>query len=87
MESVNRPAATFSAAFCARRISARTRVTEIVYALALGKRVVAVDSTSRYRPSTAQLPDVGYRRALSAEHALEGTGLTGRANRRYTIPL
>ena len=62
-------------------------VTEIVYALALGKRVVAVDSTTRYPPSTAQLPDVGYRRALSAEHALEGTGLTGRANRRYTIPL
>ena len=45
-------------------------VTEIVYALGAGERLIAVDSTS-YHPAAAQsLPKVGYLRQLSAEGIL-----------------
>lgn len=42
-------------------------VTEIVYALGEGGRLVARDSTSTYPAEAAALPDVGYMRALSPE--------------------
>jgi iron complex transport system substrate-binding protein len=45
-------------------------VTEIVYALGEGKRVVAVDITSRHPPEARALPQVGYMRQLSAEPIL-----------------
>ncbi len=45
-------------------------VTEIVFALDRGEDVVAVDSTSEYPAAAADLPDVGYVRALSAEGIL-----------------
>jgi iron complex transport system substrate-binding protein len=45
-------------------------VTEIVYALGAGARVVAVDTTSIYPAAVAKLPNVGYMRTLSAEGVL-----------------
>ncbi len=45
-------------------------VTEIVYALGAGDRVVAVDITSRHPKQARDLPQVGYMRALSAEPIL-----------------
>ncbi len=45
-------------------------VTEIVYALGAGRRVVAVDITSRHPKEARELPQVGYMRQLSAEPIL-----------------
>lgn len=45
-------------------------VTEILYALGAGDRVVARDSTSSYPADALSKPDVGYMRALSSEGIL-----------------
>jgi len=45
-------------------------LTEIVYALGQGKRLVAVDQTSTHPADATALPDIGYLRALSAEPLL-----------------
>jgi iron complex transport system substrate-binding protein len=45
-------------------------VTEIVYALGAGDRVIAVDITSRHPRAARDLPQVGYMRQLSAEPIL-----------------
>lgn len=45
-------------------------VTEIVYALGSGDRVIAVDVTSRHPQVARDLPQVGYMRQLSAEPIL-----------------
>lgn len=45
-------------------------VTETVFALGQGDRLVARDSTSSYPVQAQALPDVGYMRALSAEGVL-----------------
>ncbi len=45
-------------------------VTEIVYALGAGDRVIAVDITSRHPTEARALPQVGYMRQLSAEPIL-----------------
>jgi iron complex transport system substrate-binding protein len=45
-------------------------VTEIVYALGQGDRLVARDTTSGFPPQATELPDVGYVRALSPEGIL-----------------
>ncbi|MCB1387480.1 MAG: ABC transporter substrate-binding protein [Hyphomicrobiales bacterium] len=45
-------------------------VTEIVYALGEGNRLVARDTTSNYPPEILALPDIGYIRALSPEGVL-----------------
>lgn len=45
-------------------------VTEIVYALGEGDRLIARDSTSSYPPEVNDLPSVGYVRALSPEGVL-----------------
>lgn len=42
-------------------------LTETVFALGQGARVIAVDSTSRYPGDAARLPRVGYMRALPTE--------------------
>lgn len=42
-------------------------ITETVYALGSGDRIVAVDTTSTYPAAVSELPNVGYVRALSAE--------------------
>jgi heme transport system substrate-binding protein len=71
-----------------RIVSVGGAVTEILYALGLDSRVIAVDSTSLYPPrALAEKPNVGYMRQLSAEGVL-GLGpslcspLTARAPRR-----
>lgn len=45
-------------------------VTEIVFALGEGKRVIAADTTSVYPNEVMALPKVGYMRALSTEGVL-----------------
>lgn len=45
-------------------------ITEIVYALGVGDRLVATDVSSTYPESATQLPQVGYVRSLSAEPVL-----------------
>ncbi|WP_413491545.1 heme/hemin ABC transporter substrate-binding protein [Morganella psychrotolerans] len=45
-------------------------VTEIVFALGAGDRVIARDTTSEHPPEVKQLPDVGYFRLLNTEGLL-----------------
>jgi iron complex transport system substrate-binding protein len=45
-------------------------VTEIIYALGEGDRVVAVDTTSLYPPEATSKPNIGYVRQISAEGVL-----------------
>lgn len=45
-------------------------ITEIVYALGEGNRLIARDQTSTYPEEALKLPDVGYMRALSPEGVL-----------------
>lgn len=45
-------------------------VTEIVFELGEGARIIGRDRTSTYPPAALELPDVGYVRALSAEGVL-----------------
>ncbi len=61
-------------------------VTEIVFALGAGEKVIAIDTTSKFPERTLVLPKVGYMRQLSVEGllslgpdhiiALEGSGPT-----------
>lgn len=53
-----------------RVISIGGSVTEVVYALGAGDRLIAVDSTSLHPPDARDHPDVGYMRRLSAESIL-----------------
>lgn len=53
-----------------RIVSIGGPVTEIIYALGQGDRVVARDSTSLYPAAVNALPDIGYMRQLSAEGVL-----------------
>lgn len=54
-----------------RVVSIGTAVTEILYALDLQSRIIAVDTTSMHPPEALeQKPNVGYMRALSAEGVL-----------------
>ena len=53
-----------------RVISVGGSITEIVYELGAGGRLVAVDTTSSYPPAAEALPDVGYMRQLAAEPIL-----------------
>ena len=45
-------------------------LTEIIYFLGAGQRLVAVDTTSNYPAAAQELPSIGYVRALSAEGLL-----------------
>jgi iron complex transport system substrate-binding protein len=54
-------------ATAARLVTIGGSVTETVFALGAGERVIAVDSTSRYPAPAARLPQVGYLRALAPE--------------------
>lgn len=51
----------------ARIVAVGGGVTESVFALGLGDRVVAVDGSSVFPAAVTTLPQVGYHRALSAE--------------------
>ena len=53
-----------------RVVSVGGAVTEIIYALGLSDRIVAVDSTSSYPEEAASKPNVGYMRRLAAEPIL-----------------
>lgn len=53
-----------------RVLSIGGSVTEIVHALGQGDRLIARDTTSTFPPKAAELPDVGYARALSPEGVL-----------------
>ena len=55
------------AAAAERIVSIGGSVTEIVYALGEGGRLVARDSTSTFPEEATKLPDVGYMRQLSPE--------------------
>jgi iron complex transport system substrate-binding protein len=63
-------AATAAAQAPARVVAVGGAVTEIVYALGAGERLVAVDTTSVYPEAALKLPKVGYMRTLSAEGVL-----------------
>lgn len=58
---------TAQAAPPGRVVSLGGDVTEIVYALGEGNRLVCADQTSTYPAAAAKLPQVGYLRTLSAE--------------------
>ncbi|MEM7376282.1 MAG: ABC transporter substrate-binding protein [Pseudomonadota bacterium] len=53
-----------------RIVSVDGTISEIVFALGAGDRLVGVDTTSVYPAETHDLPKVGYKRALSAEGLL-----------------
>ena len=53
-----------------RIVSVGGAVTEIIYALGMFHRVVAVDSTSRFPETVRSRPDVGYMRRLASEPIL-----------------
>ena len=63
-----------------RIVSVGGAVTEIIYALGLSDRIVAVDSTSRFPSEAKEKPNVGYMRRLAPEPilALEPTPVAGR---------
>lgn len=63
-------ASCLHAAPAKRIVSLGGPVTETVFALGEGGRVVAVDLSSVWPPEAAKLPKVGYHRALSAEGVL-----------------
>lgn len=50
-----------------RIVTLGSDVTEIVYALGEGERIIAVDRGSRFPDDTASKPNVGYRRQLATE--------------------
>ena len=53
-----------------RIVAAGNGVTEIIYALGAGDRVIAVDSTSIYPQEVNKLPKLGYHKQMSAEGIL-----------------
>jgi iron complex transport system substrate-binding protein len=61
---------TLEIADASRIVTIGGAVTEIVYALGFGDRVVAVDLTSTFPAATKSRPSVGYMRALSPEGVL-----------------
>lgn len=61
---------TLSAEPAKRIVSVGGAVTEIIFALGEGDRVIGNDTTSIFPEQAASLPKVGYQRALSAEGVL-----------------
>ncbi len=58
---------TFSVTAAERIVVAGGSLTELIYAMGAGKRVVGVDETTSYPPETAKLPHIGYWKQLSSE--------------------
>jgi iron complex transport system substrate-binding protein len=54
----------------ARLVAIGGSITEIVYTLGAGDRLVARDTTSTYPAEATKLPDIGYMRQLSPESVL-----------------
>ncbi|OED50543.1 hypothetical protein ACH42_00945 [Endozoicomonas sp. (ex Bugula neritina AB1)] len=65
-----------------RIVSAGSGVTEIIYALGAGDKVVAADATSNFPAEVNELPKLGYHKQLSAEGilAMAPTMLVGSAD-------
>ncbi|MFH7828000.1 heme/hemin ABC transporter substrate-binding protein [Kluyvera chengduensis] len=63
-------AAIFSAQAAERIVVAGGSLSELIYALGAGERVVGVDETTSYPPETAALPHIGYWKQLSSEGIL-----------------
>lgn len=57
-------------AAAARIVTVGGAVTETVFALGLGDRVVATDTSSTFPPEAVALPKLGYQRTLAAETVL-----------------
>lgn len=53
-----------------RIVSLNGDLTEIIFALGAGDRVVGIDLTTTYPPDATNLPDVGLSRSLSAESVI-----------------
>ena len=60
----------FSTAAADRLVVAGGSLTELVYAIGAGDRVVGVDETTTFPPETAALPHIGYWKQLSSEGIL-----------------
>lgn len=60
----------FSATAAERIVVAGGSLTELIYAMGAGDRVVGVDETTSYPPETAKLPHIGYWKQLSSEGIL-----------------
>ena len=63
-------ACVFSAQSADRLVVAGGSLSELVYAMGVGNRVVGVDETTSYPPETAALPHIGYWKQLSSEGIL-----------------
>ena len=63
-------AAIFSAQAAERIVVAGGSLSELIYALGAGDKVVGVDETTSYPPETAALPHIGYWKQLSSEGIL-----------------
>lgn len=60
-------ACVFSAQSADRPVVAGGSLSELIYAMGVGNRVVGVDETTSYPPETAALPHIGYWKQLSSE--------------------
>lgn len=60
----------FGAVAADRLVVAGGSLTELVYAIDAGDRVVGVDETTSFPPETANLPHIGYWKQLSSEGIL-----------------
>lgn len=60
----------FTAQADARLVVAGGSLTELIYALGAGNRVVGVDETTSFPPETASLPHIGYWKQLNSEGIL-----------------
>ncbi|HHG9063543.1 TPA: hemin ABC transporter substrate-binding protein [Citrobacter freundii] len=60
----------FSAQSADRLVVAGGSLSELIYAMGVGNRVVGVDETTSYPPETAALPHIGYWKQLSSEGIL-----------------
>ncbi len=63
-------ACVFSAQSADRLVVAGGSLSELIYAMGVGSRVVGVDETTSYPPETAALPHIGYWKQLSSEGIL-----------------
>lgn len=63
-------ACVFSAQSADRTVVAGGSLSELIYAMGIGNRVVGVDETTSYPPETAALPHIGYWKQLSSEGIL-----------------
>lgn len=63
-------ACVFSAQSADRLVVAGGSLSELIYAMGIGNRVVGVDETTSYPPETAALPHIGYWKQLSSEGIL-----------------